>query len=186
MKQRNSQQEEQWLKAIQKYKSRSAAEELIGFYYDAMYRFAYRQTNNKEDAQDLTQNIFLAMLRAISSYDPRKASFRTWLYRLAVHKAVDQRRQNSRKVNVPLDKLVVESFSAADFMQQIQDKMLLQQIEAYVSLQNTEVQNVFRLHLYAEKTFPEIAVILECSESAVKSQYYRLLERIRKEFVHRV
>ena len=177
MKQRNSQQEEQWLKAIQKYKSRSAAEELIGFYYDEMYRFAYRQTNNKEDAQDLTQNIFLAMLRAISSYDPRKASFRTWLYRLAVHKAVDQRRQNSRKVNVPLDKLVVESFPAADFMQQI---------EAYVSLQNTEVQNVFRLHLYAEKTFPEIAVILECSESAVKSQYYRLLERIRKEFVHRV
>lgn len=186
MKQRNSQQEKQWLKAIQKYKSRSAAEELIRLYYDEMYRFAYRQTNNKEDAQDLTQNIFLAMLRVIPSYDSRKASFRTWLYRLAVHKAVDLRRQNGRKATISLDKLAIESFLVEGFLQQCQDKMLLQQIEAYVSLQNTEVQNVFRLHLYAEKTFPEIAVILECSESAVKSQYYRLLERIRKEFAHRV
>ena len=181
----NSEQEKKWIKAIQKHKSRSAAEQLIGFYYDEMYRFAYRQTSSKEDAQDLTQNIFLAMLRAISSYDFRKASFRTWLYRLAVNKAVDLRRQNCRKSNISLDRLTIESFWADDFMQQLQDKMLLQQIEAYVSLLNVEAQTVFRLHLYAEKTFPEIAVILERTESAVKSQYYRLLEQIRKEFANR-
>ena len=44
------------------------------------------------------------------------------------------------------------------------------------------IQAVFRLHLYGEKSFPEIAAILDQSESAVKSQYYRLLGRLRKEF----
>ncbi len=41
---------------------------------------------------------------------------------------------------------------------------------------------MFRLHLYGEKTFPEIAEILGQTESAVKSQYYRLVDRLRKEF----
>ena len=41
---------------------------------------------------------------------------------------------------------------------------------------------MFRLRLYGEKSFPEIAAILDQPESAVKSQYYRLLGRLRKEF----
>lgn len=61
--------------------SRTAADELIRSYYDEIYRFVYRQVGSKDDAMDLTQSIFIAMLRALPGYREERASFRTWLYR---------------------------------------------------------------------------------------------------------
>ena len=59
---------------------------------------------------------------------------------------------------------------------------LLEQIEGYVSGLTPSLQTVFRLRLYGERSFGEIAAALGQSELAVKSQYYRLLGRIREEF----
>lgn len=53
----------------------------------------YRQTGNKEDSLDLTQEIFISVLRSIKTYRADKASFRTWLYRIATNKIIDQRRK---------------------------------------------------------------------------------------------
>lgn len=171
--------EQKWIRAIQRHGSRRAAEQLVEAYYDEMYRFAYRQTGNKEDAMDLTQDIFLAVLRALPTYDRRRAGFRTWLYRVAANKAVDVRRRTGPAA-VPIEELDLPA--ERDFVGDIQDRALLEQIEGWVAEQDPGVQAVFRLHLYGEKTFPEIAAILDQPESAVKSQYYRLLGRLRKEF----
>jgi RNA polymerase sigma-70 factor (ECF subfamily) len=172
-------QEQKWIRAIQRRGSRRAAEELVDAYYDEIYRFACRQTGDREDAMDLTQNIFLAVLRALSTYDRRRAGFRTWLYRIAANKAVDARRR-AGPATVPIDELDLPA--AEDFAMAVQDRELLERIESYVSGLDPGIQAVFRLHLYGEKSFPEIAAILDQSESAVKSQYYRLLGRLRKEF----
>ena len=81
--------ESKWIRDIQRSGSHQAAERLVERYYDEIYVFTYRQTGHKEDAMDLTQSIFLAVLRALPSYDPKKASFRTWLYRIAANKVID-------------------------------------------------------------------------------------------------
>ena len=172
-------QEQKWIRDIQRRGSRGAAERLVERYYEEMYRFAYRQTGEMEDALDLTQDIFLAAFRALPGYDRRKASFRTWLYRIAVNKAIDLRRR-VRPVQLPLDDLLLPA--QEDWAGQIQDRALLDQIERYVSGLDPGLQAVFRLRLYGERTFPEIAAALGQSESAVKSQYYRLLQQLRKEF----
>ena len=57
--------EQKWIRDIQRRGSRQAADKLVRAYYDEMYRFAYRQLGHKEDALDSTQNIFLAVLRAL-------------------------------------------------------------------------------------------------------------------------
>lgn len=111
--------ERKWIRDIQRRGSRQAADQLVRAYYDEIYRFAVRQTGHKEDAMDLTQTIFLAVLRSLPAFDGRKASFRTWLYRLRV---------------------------------------------------------------YGERTFPEVAAALGRPEAAVKTRYYRLMARLRKEF----
>ena len=59
---------------------------------------------------------------------------------------------------------------------------MLESIEVYVSGLDPSEQAVFRLRIYGEKTFPEIAAALGEPEAAVKSRYYRLLGRLRKEF----
>ena len=60
--------EQTWIRAIQRRNSREAAEQLIQTYYDEIYRFVYRQTGSKEDAMDLTQSVFIAVLRALPGY----------------------------------------------------------------------------------------------------------------------
>ena len=77
--------EQKWIRDIQRRGSRQASDKLVRAYYDEIYRFAHRQLGHKEDALDLTQNVFLAVLRALPTFDGRKASFRTWLYRIAAH-----------------------------------------------------------------------------------------------------
>lgn len=172
-------QEDKWIRDIQRGGSRQATERLVELYYNEIYAFVYRQTGQKEDAMDLTQNIFLAILRAIPSYNPKKAAFRTWLYRIAVNKVIDVRRQ-SRPVATPLDEMEIPV--QEDFVSQIHNRDLLERIETYVSSLDPAVQSVFRLRLYGERSFGEIAAALGQSEAAVKSQYYRLLGRIREEF----
>lgn len=67
-------------------------------------------------------------------------------------------------------------------MSQIHNQALLDAIEGYVSGLDAGEQAVFRLRIYGEKTFPEIAAALDEPEAAVKSRYYRLMGRLRKEF----
>ena len=172
-------QEDKWIRAIQRHNSRDAAEKLIQSYYDEIYRFVYRQVGHKEDAMDLTQSVFIAVLRAIPGYQAKKASFRTWLYRIAANKVIDARRRIAPP-SVPLED--VELPIAEDFASQIHNKVLLEQIEDYISCLESDEQAVFRLRLYGEKTFPEIADTLEEPEAAVKSRYYRMVQRLRKEF----
>ena len=172
-------QEARWIRDIQKRGSRTAAESLISAYYDAIYCFAYRQTGNREDAMDLTQNIFLAVLRAIHTYNGKQAAFRTWLYRIAVNKIIDRRRK-LRPGLVPLEDM--ELPDPEDFAVQVQDRALLEEIEAYVSALSPQVQAIFRLRVYGERSFPEIAAALGEKEAAVKTRYYRLMSRLRKEF----
>lgn len=172
-------QEAKWLRDIQRHGSRDAADRLICAYYDEIYVFVYRQVGNIEDAMDLTQDIFLAVFRALPSYDRKKASFRTWLYRIATNKVIDAR----RKVEPPILLLEeAEDVDVRDFTHQIQDRTLLEQIECYISGLDNQVQAVFRLHAYGEKSFPEIAAVLGLPEATIKSQYYRLIHHLRKEF----
>ena len=161
-------QESKWIRDIQRGGSRQAAERLVERYYDEIYIFVYRQTGHKEDAMDLIQNIFLAVLRALPSYDPRKAAFRTWLYRIAANKVIDARRR-FRPVTTPLEE--IELPVQEDFVSQIHDRELLERIEGYVSGLAPSLQAVFRLRLYGEQSFGEIAAALGQSEAAVKSQY---------------
>ena len=171
--------EQKWIRDIQRRGSRQAADKLVRAYYDEMYRFAYRQLGHKEDALDLTQTIFLAVLRALPSFDGRKASFRTWMYRIAAHKAIDCRRKVQGNI------LLLEETGTpdqTDFAAQIQDRDLLDRMEEYISRLDPDTQAVYRLRLYGERTFPEIAAVLGQPEAAVKTRYYRLMARLRKEF----
>lgn len=171
--------EARWIRAVVRRGSQRAAERLVRARYDEIYAFVRKQCGSKEDALDLTQEIFVAALRALSSYDRRRASFRTWLYRIAANKIVDARRRAHARFT-PLDEDDVPA--EGDPFARIHDRALLDDIEAFVGEFDPRVQAVFRLRVYAELTFPEIAEVLGVGESTARSQFHRLAARIRKEF----
>ena len=112
--------------------SRAAAEELIRRYYDEIYRYAFRQTGQKETAMDITQEIFIAGLQSLPYYDEKKAGFRTWIYRIATHKIIDSRRR------APIPALDIGEMVLADEMdvaKLAQDRFLLEKILRYIESQ---------------------------------------------------
>lgn len=168
--------EERWIRAILRRGSRSAADKLIRSYYDEIYRYIYKQVKNREDAMDLTQEGFVAMLQSLSNYDGKKASFH-----IISHKIIDARRRYTPET-VPVEE--AEPLTESDFTQQVSDSLYLEEIEAYICRFPTQTQEVFRMKVYGEHSFPEIASIMGEPEAKIKAQYYRLLQKIRKEFTY--
>ena len=174
--------EQKLIRKIQRLGDRKSAEILIGNYYDEIYRYAYRQTGEKQSALDLTQDIFVAVLQAISGFDSQRSGFRTWLYRVATHKSIDRFRKNGHLSMISLDSSEIEMRDEISFIDEIENRDLMNRLVNYIAELDFSQQQVFRLHFFADYTFAEIAKILALPESTVKSKYYRLIKQMRKDF----
>ena len=99
-----------------------ALEELVGHWYPRIYAYALRTTGREQDAQDVTQETFLAVLRHRKTFVRR--NFQSWLFTIAHHKCVDLFRLQGRLASAPeeLDKL-----SEPDPSGQVLDRAALEQ-----------------------------------------------------------
>lgn len=77
-----------------------AFEELISLYEKKVFNYCYRMTNSREDAEDLTQEVFLKVYRSLPSFKGN-SQFSTWLYRIAHNICIDKFRKQ-KAVVVPL------------------------------------------------------------------------------------
>jgi RNA polymerase sigma-70 factor (ECF subfamily) len=82
-----------------------AVEELYGRYSGPLYSLAYQVTGADRFAQDVVQEVFVALWRDASRFDPAKGSVAPWLFSLARHKAIDlvRREANIRKRTADVD-----------------------------------------------------------------------------------
>ena len=170
-------QEQKWIRAILRRGDRGAADALVRTHYDALYAYIWRQVGQPDDALDLTQESFIAALQSLGSYDRRKSAFRTWLCHIASHKIIDHRRK-CRMTAVPLTE---DISSPGDFTAIVHDQVLLAQAEELVRQEEPLEQEIFRLHVYGQCSFPQIAAVTGQAEAKIKSRYYRLMTRLRKE-----
>jgi RNA polymerase sigma-70 factor (ECF subfamily) len=172
------------IKLIRRSGDRTAADELVRYYYDEIHGFVRKQVSGADVSLDLTQEIFVSMLGTIAHFTPnRGASFRTWLYKIAANKVVDWFRSRSHKeltVILPLDD--AEPIDESDFTQKFADRDFAERVCAIVGKLPPDTQKIFRLHIFGEHTFAEIADALKAPEGSVKSKYYRLINLLRKEF----
>lgn len=180
----NMDKEQIWIEKLKRRQRSKEADLLISKYYDEIYIYAYKQTCDKDLAMDLTQEIFIAMLRSIELYDSSKASFRTWLYKIASNKIIDYRRSRQRRELLVFDEEGFETPCEISFEKAAEDSAFIAKIEEYVSSFDVLTQEIFRLRVYGDCAFAEIAAITSQPEPSVKTRYYRLVKNIRKEFEH--
>lgn len=173
--------EKQWIKQIIKSGNESAANALISKYYKEMYAFVYKQTLDPELSLDLTQEIFIGVLRSIASYDGKKASFRTWVYKLASNRLVDYYRSKSYKY--AQSEQSIEDYEFEDHYDvavSLEHKEDYEKINALINELDAHSQQILRLKLFGEYTLQEIASVETIPLSTVKTRYYTALKLIRK------
>jgi RNA polymerase sigma-70 factor (ECF subfamily) len=163
---------------------------------DYVYRLAYLLLNNAEDAEDVTQEVFLRLYRALPAGQPERASLRTWLTRVVVNACHTHRRRNflhrlwRRRPAEPDDEegndaiLAVADPSPWGMPEgQALQAELRQTLQAILTRLRPEHRAVLVLHYYLDLSCPEIARILDCPEGTVYSRlhYARRLVQARLE-----
>src|SRR5580704_4126263 len=159
---------------------------LLQKYRTPLINFLFRMVRDSATAEDLAQEVFLRVYRARKQYSP-SAKFTTWLFRIATNLALNSVRDNRhRQMDVSIDAPVEEDETPLQLPareMRIDEHMIERDRAEFIrqaisSL--TEKQRVaVLLHKYEEMDYAEIAKILECSESALKSLLFRAYETLR-------
>lgn len=165
---------------INRWNDRKAANDLVEKYYREIYAFTYRQTLEKQLAMDLTQEIFISVLRSIGSFEQEKGSFRTWLYRIALRRVADYFRSRSYRMGKLMQPINSELPSDDEsFVSSLEDRQTARMVLEQIATMDGVTQQILRLRLFAEQTFPQIAQSVNLPEGTVKSRYYSAIEKIR-------
>ena len=145
--------------------SRAAAARLFERHHLAVYRYFLRMTGQRDLAQDLTQDLFVRVVRAIESYEESGREL-AWLFRIARNLLRDRHRQASRRVvQVPL-------CAAADVPAPESSGVALEVDRAIAQLQDTD-REVFLLLDTVGLSYEEIASVTGLTVSAVRSRLHR-------------
>lgn len=143
--------------------SREAFEELFARYREPLYGFFRRRLEGNERAEDLTQETFLAAIRARSRYEPR-ALVRTYLYGIALKLLAAERRSQAR--NAPPSGAVPEPRTG----DATEEALWLRQAIARLDPQQREI---LMLREYEQLSYSEIAGLLRVPVNTVRSRLFR-------------
>ena len=78
-------------------------------YFDKIYRYVTIRIGDKMEAEDITQQVFLNAIKAISSFKWKGVPFSAWLFRIAHNQVVDYLRKKTKRTSVPLEESLVAS-----------------------------------------------------------------------------
>lgn len=159
----------------------SSFDQLFALYGDRIYQLAFRYFNNREDANDLTQETFIRIYRGISQYRG-EAQFSTWVFRIATNLCYDELRRRKKRMEESLDATLEcengyvtrqiadevlnpeEEAERKEKMALLQEKITILPQEQKVALILRDIQGF---------SYQEIADIQGCSIGTVKSRISR-------------
>ncbi len=151
-------------------------------YLDRMYAYLRARTSSAEDAADLTQQVFLRAFDALDQYRPQRASFATWLFRIARNTATDAYRRQKSAVAwdllpAALQPIAGDDPEASALRQETRDRLRL-----VLGGCDEGTREVLALRYGAGLSVAEIAAIVGKSEAAVKKQLTRALRALKERY----
>ncbi len=154
--------------------------------------FLYRMVQNQAIAEELAQEVFLRVYRSRATYEPT-AKFTTWLFRITTHLALnwlrDRRGERSEESLDTRDDgmLLVQLADRTPTVEQhMVNQSRLAEVRAAIEALPDKQRAAVLMHKYEEMDYSQIAGVLSCSESAVKSLLFRAYETLRARLAHMV
>ena len=150
-------------------------------YFEQIFSFVLRRTDDEEVSGDVTSQVFLKALQGLNKYQFRGVPFSAWLYRIA-HNEVNKyyRKQKLNKVFSFDQEQLFEFIQPED--DKNYDEALLEELMVELRQLPTDAMEVLELRFFEEKNFKEISYILDITESGAKMRLYRAVEKLKKRF----
>ncbi|MCX6242141.1 MAG: sigma-70 family RNA polymerase sigma factor [Bacteroidetes bacterium] len=169
-----------------------AIQYLVDHYQKDVIKTAYYFVAIMEDAEDLSQEVFLEVFRSISRYK-KNASLSTWIYRITVNKSLDHlRRQKRRNIFNQVKSFIQVSHDGTNVISKEQptldtrneDNEKRQILDMAVNSLPENQKIAFILNKYEEMAYKDIAEIMDLSVSSVESLLHRAKLNLQKKLVN--
>jgi RNA polymerase sigma-70 factor (ECF subfamily) len=163
-----------------------AFEQLVHKYEQAVFSTIYRYIGNRDDVEDLAQEIFLKIWRNAKKFKG-KSKFSTWLYRIVVNHCINYRRKHRRK-HVSLDELTDKGVTpeALKVTPDWEQKRRVELVRKAVSELPDRQRMALVLSQFEGRSYKEIAEIMKISLSSVESLIFRGRSSLRKKLARAV
>ena len=176
-------QDNSWVSESMQGNSR-AFNRLVLKWEKAIYNLALRMLQDREEASEATQEVFLAAFRGIRRFR-QDSKFSTWLYRIALNHCISRIKQRPPGIHLsvdaceasarPIDELAVIGSQPGELLRAEQRQRVLGAMARLLP----EQQAVIELKFFQEMTFEDIAEVLGVPISTIKSRFYAGLEMLR-------
>ena len=143
-------------------------------YSRLVYWAAYRVLQDRELSEDVTQNVFITVLKSMGELAPlADAQLKGWLYRVSVNAALDLKRHMAHEVlsDEPVGAEIADSGGTPE--EQVEKDQLRGAVREALSAMDEVYREPLMMYYYSEMTVKEIAEALDVSEGTVKSRMSR-------------
>lgn len=164
-------------------KAKSGDSEAFGLIYDhyldRIYRFIFLKVSNKEEAEDLSQQVFMKAWEAMVRFEDEGLPFASWLYRIARNLVIDFYR--TRKSVVSLEENILDELMSDQ--EDIEESVIRSQsqeriMEALKQLSD-EQKDVIILRFVDDLSYREIARITQKNQAALRILHHRALKKLK-------
>ena len=150
---------------------------LYDHYQPKIYRVIGVKVARREEAEDLTHQVFLSAWQSIGSYKDVGYPFSSWLYRIARNQVIDHYR--TRKVSVGLDEVDPNLFATESHESLAHERFELDRVLAAIRRLKPEYQDVIMMRFVEDLPVRDVALAIDKSEGAVKLIQHRALKQLK-------
>jgi RNA polymerase sigma-70 factor (ECF subfamily) len=153
---------------------------LFDRYHKRIFNFLARMTMNRDVAEDLTQNVFLRMIKYRNSYKEGN-KFHSWIYQVARNVFSDHYQMHKNKRN---DFVEVERLS--DELQDVNESLLLDEQEKTLhqslAMLNEEQRELLVLTRFQHLKYEEVALMMDTTVANIKVKVHRAIQKLREHY----
>jgi RNA polymerase sigma-70 factor (ECF subfamily) len=167
--------ERELIEAAQRDRSRFA--DLYENNFERVYAYIARRVRDRDEAQDLTADVFHSALANLARFEWRGAPFSAWLYRIAANAIIDRSKSSSRRIasEVEVEDLPDSAETGAE-LDEIERRARLFKLVERLPIDQSRV---IVMRFAEQKSIREIATALARSEGAIKQLQFRGLQNLR-------
>jgi RNA polymerase sigma-70 factor, ECF subfamily len=175
-------QDEEGLVQRAQQQDNQAFAQLYEAYFDKIFRYIVLRVGNEAEAEDLTQQVFMKVLRSISSFKSKGPPFSSWVYRIAHNQVVDFLRQRNKKATVDIEGLSLPS-TGEDTQHRMEKELDIEQLKEATKQLTASQQEVLSLRFAGELSIAQCAETMGKSEGAIKALQHAAVQSLRKALV---
>lgn len=156
---------------------------LISMYKERLYWHIRKIVINHDDADDVLQNTFIKIFRAIGNFK-QESKLYSWMYRIATNESITFLNKRAKESNVDITELQSQMVSSLDADEWFSGDDIQRLLQKAIATLPHKQQLVFNMKYFDEITYDQMSEILETSTGSLKASYFHAVRKIEEYIIN--